>query len=126
MSGHTPWREISLKTDADEHGPGWAAHIECTGDPAGADDTFEDPLLEFVDELLPVGGCVSARTTNDRYAATFSVYTDSNSVTEVVDLALAIFLEAAVKADLPPWPVVKSEAMTFAEQDAEIREPSPN
>jgi hypothetical protein len=125
MSGHTPWREIH---DAKPEGrPGWAATIECASDPAGADERFVDQLDDFVDALLPVGGAVSATVDPaDRFSATFSVYTDSNSVTEVVEVALAIFLKAAVKADLPPWPVVRCEVMTFAEQDAEIAEPSPN
>lgn len=126
MSGHTPWRDLVPKDDTPDERPGWAANIECAGDPDGADEHFEAQLHSFVDELLPVGGAVSATTSNDRYGATFSVYTDSNSVTEVVDLALQIFLQAAVNADLPPWPVVRCEVMTFAEQDAELARPNSN
>jgi hypothetical protein len=99
---------------------------ECTGDPEGADEEFEDQLMELLEALLPVGGSVSATTTCDQYGATFSIYTESESVTEVVDLAIAIFLAAVNKADLPPWPIVRCEVLTFAAHDAELRAPNPN
>lgn len=121
MSGHKPWQELHPKTaDVDTDRRGWAAHIDCAGDPAGADDSLEEQLLAFVEELLLVGGCPGSTTSSDRYGATFSVYTDSNSVTEVIDQALAIFLTAVRAADLPPWPIVRCDVMTFAEQDADV------
>src|SRR4051812_31819330 len=98
MFHQTPWREIHEPHPEDR--PGWAATIECAGDPDGAEEHFVDQLEALVDELLPVGGAVSGGyDPHDRYAATFSVYTDSKSVTEVVDEAIAIFLAAVRAAD---------------------------
>jgi hypothetical protein len=122
MAGHTPWREISHKTEHDEQRPGWTASIECAGDPAATDHELEVQLVELMHALLDCGGSVSSSTNHDRYGATISVYTDSNSVTQVVNLALANFLTAVGKADLPPWPIVRCDVMTFAEHDAELAE----
>jgi len=106
---------------ANEGKAGWTAHLECAGDPAAIDDHFDDQLVELMHRLKDCGGSVSGRI-DGRYGATFSVYTDSNSASEVVDLALAVFLGAVNEADMPPWPIVRCEVLTFAEHDRELDE----
>lgn len=104
--------------------PGWTIHVEIAGDPNAADHRFEDQLCDLVDALADHGGAVSGSTNHDRYGATFSIDTDSPCVTEIIDQALLVFHEAAIKADLPPWPVVRCDVMTYAEHDAELERPT--
>jgi len=122
MSGHMPWRKLhdAHRAEKRDDRAGWAATIECAGEPEGDEDAFPDQILAFAAALDPNGGAISSSVTCDRYGATFSVYTDSPSVPEVVDLALRIFHEGAANADLPPWCVVQCEVKTFAEQDADL------
>lgn len=110
----------------DEERPGWTAHLDCAGDPAAADGRFDNQLVDLIEALRDHGGCVAGSTLHERYGATFSVYTDSTSVTEVIDQAIAIFLTAVRTADLPPWPIVRCEVMTFAEHDRELSHPNPH
>jgi hypothetical protein len=101
---------------------GWTATIVCAGDPVGAGDEFEAQLEDFIEALDHCGGSVSATTDRTYFGATFSIYTDKTMVAEVVDQALLVFHEAMVKSDLPQWPVVRCDVMTFAEYDAELNQ----
>lgn len=126
MTGHHPWRKLRDATRKARRGEraGWTATIECVGDHAEADVLWDDQIVDFMDALASCGGAVSHSTHHDRYSATFSVYTETPSPSEVVDEALLIFHEATSKADLPAWPVVRCEIMTFAEHDAELERPA--
>jgi|1185.fasta_scaffold442156_1 hypothetical protein len=120
MSEHMMLRTIAQPNVSEPDVPGWTATIVCAGDPAAAGDQFDARLEEFLVALDHRGGSVSATTDRTYFGATFPIYTDNTIVTEVVDQALLVFYEAMVESDLPQWPVVRCDVMTFAEHDAEL------
>lgn len=103
--------------------PGWTIHAEAVGEPG---DVTDDALDRLADHLYEVGGAVSGAQDGSRYGATFSL----DDITRTMDAATAAaqgyirFTEAARDAGLPALPVVRLEAETYAEQDAELARPN--
>jgi hypothetical protein len=97
---------------------GWTIDVDAAGDPADADEHFEDRIGEFERALEPWGGAVAASDTHDRFGARFSYDTDSVNPVQVLEEALDVFHDAAVAAGLPAWQVVRCEILTYAEDDA--------
>jgi hypothetical protein len=97
---------------------GWTIDIDAVGDPASADDGFDDRLVTFELALDPYAGAVAGSDTRDRYGARFSLDTESINPVEVLEQGLLIFHDAAIEAGLPPWQVVRCEILTYDEDQA--------
>jgi hypothetical protein len=128
MSGHTPRRDLHPKPDDPSLvgvcRPGWTAYILCAAatPTAVTPNGFHDKVDDLVDALVEWRGCVSTGRERGAYSATFSLYTETTSVAEVVHEALAVFSGAARQADMPPWPIVRCEVLTFEELDRDLDE----
>jgi hypothetical protein len=97
---------------------GWTIDIDAAGDPAEADEHFDDRLTEFEHALEPWSGAVAGTSDRDHFGARFSYDTDSINPVQVLEEALDIFHDAAVAAGLPAWQVVRCEILTYTEDDA--------
>ena len=97
---------------------GWTIDIDVAGDPALADEHYDDRLVEFEQALEPHGGAVAGSEAHDRFGARFSYDTESVNPVQVLEEALDVFHDAAVEAGLPAWQVVRCEILTYAEDDA--------
>ena len=102
--------------------PGWTIDIDAVGDPAAADDGFDEQLVAFEDALTPYGGAVASSEERDRYGARFSLDTPSINPIEVLEEGLLIFHDAASNTNLPPWQIVRCEILTYEEDEAEATE----
>ena len=97
---------------------GWTIDIDAVGDPADADERFDDQLAAFELALNPYSGAVAGSEQRDRYGARFSLDTSSINPVEILEQGLLIFHDAASEADLPPWQVVRCEILTYEEDEA--------
>jgi hypothetical protein len=96
---------------------GWTIDIDAAGDPAEADEHFDDRMTEFEHALEPWGGAVAASPQRDHFGARFSYDTDAINPIQVLEEGLEIFHDAAIEAGLPAWQVVQCEILTYAEDD---------
>jgi hypothetical protein len=96
---------------------GWTVDIDVAGDATDTDDAFAAKVVAFEEVLEPYGGAAAADDACDRYGARFSIDTSEEDPAEVLEHALLIFRDAAFAADLPRWPVVRCEILTYAEDD---------
>jgi hypothetical protein len=100
----------------------YTVHLEarapgCTS--AIGDDKAGDRLMDY---LADWGGVVSGATEGDTsWSATVSV--DAEDATAALLVASDLVREMADKAGLPPWPIVRAEAMTAAIADDELLRP---
>jgi hypothetical protein len=97
---------------------GWTIDIDAAGDPADADEHFDDRIAEFERALEPWSGAVAATDARDHFGARFSYDTDAVNPIQVLEEGLDIFHDAAIAAGLPAWQVVHCEILTYAEDDA--------
>lgn len=97
---------------------GWTIDIDAFGDPADADDRFDDKLVAFERALEPYSAGVAGSNNRDRYGARFSLDTTSVNPVEILEEGLHIFHDAAIDADLPAWQIVRCEILTYEEDDA--------
>ena len=97
---------------------GWTIDIDAVGDPAGADDGYDDKLAAFERALDSYSGAVAGSEQRDRYGARFSLDTSSINPVEILEQGLLIFHDAASEVDLPPWQVVRCEILTYEEDEA--------
>ena len=102
---------------------GWTVDIDVAGDEAEPAE-FEARLVALEEVLEPYGGAVAAGAARDRYGARFSLDTSSEDPAEVLEHALLIFRDAAFAVDLPRWPVVRCEILTYDEDDRRSAEES--
>ena len=103
--------------------PGWAVHIEAAGDPG---QVIDDQLIDLLEQLTNWAGVTSGSYDGSRYGATFSIDADDLDSTSIFDAlaeAQRVFTETAQRAGLPSLPIVRAEAMTYEEQEAELRRP---
>ncbi len=101
---------------------GWTVSIEAMGEHPAPARSWTTCLGEMVEALLDHGGSVSGTTDRTRYGATLSI-DPADSPRSAIEVALHEFAVAARRAELPDWPVVKVEALTHAELDAELASP---
>ncbi|MEX1007681.1 MAG: hypothetical protein WD271_07515 [Acidimicrobiia bacterium] len=97
---------------------GWTIDIDAVGDPAGANDRYDEQLDAFERALEPYGGAVAGSQQRGRYGARFSLDTTSVNPIEILEQGLHIFHDASIEADLPPWQVVRCEILTYEEDEA--------
>jgi hypothetical protein len=97
---------------------GWTIDIDAVGDPADADDRYDEQLAAFERALEPYEGAVAGSRQDGRYGARFSLDTASINPIEVFEEGLLVFHDAAIEADLPPWQVVHCEVLTYEEDEA--------
>jgi hypothetical protein len=95
---------------------GWTVDIDVAGEATDLPD-FEARLVTFEEVLEPYGGAVAGSATHHRYGARFSLDTEEEDPAEVLEHGLLIFRDAAFAADLPRWPVVRCEVLTYEEDD---------
>jgi hypothetical protein len=98
---------------------GWTIDIDAVGDPADADDRFNDKLIAFERSLEPFSGAVAGGEARERYGARFSLDTESVNPIEVLEQGLLVFHDAAIAAELPAWQVVRCEILTYEEDEAD-------
>lgn len=102
---------------------GWTVTIEAAG--ANDDHAVDlDALGVFADELANYSAVATAgsEVAPTRYGITMSIDGVGAVGSAVLD-ALDLFAKAVSVAGLPTWPIVRVDAMTYAEQDAEILQP---
>ncbi len=89
----------------------WSVGIEAEGDRV----LTREEIVELADAVAGSGGMATGIGTN-RYGAKLIVEADSRE--EAVAKATEEFTRAAAKAGLPAGPVVRTEAVSEAEDDA--------
>ena len=102
---------------------GWTIHIEAAGDQhAGLDD---DCIAAFGHNLEDRGGSISATTDGRRYGATFSIDDPHHDLdaAAAIERGCEIFEKAAYLSGLAGRPIVRAEALTYAEHDADLARP---
>lgn len=100
--------------------PGWTIDIDATGDAAALTAAEFDTRLEaFTAALDAYSGAVASDVERTRYGARFSLDTDVINPVEVLELGLDVFHDAAERAGMPPWQIVRCEILTYAEDDGE-------
>jgi hypothetical protein len=87
-----------------------------------AGDEFAAKLAAFEEVLEPYGGAAASTDECDRYGARFSIDTSEDDPAEVLEHALLIFRDAAFAAELPRWPIVRCEILTYEEDDRRSEE----
>ena len=97
---------------------GWTIDIDAVGDPADADEHYEEQLAAFEALLEPYSGAVAGSQQRDRYGARFSLDTESVNPIDVLEQGLLVFHDAAIDAKLPAWQVVRCEILTYEEDEA--------
>jgi hypothetical protein len=97
---------------------GWTIDIDAAGEPAEADEHFDDRMIEFERALEPWGGAVAASPQRDHFGARFSYDTDAINPVQVLEEGLDIFHDAAIAAGLPAWQVVQCEIREGPEMDS--------
>ncbi|HEY6628228.1 MAG TPA: hypothetical protein VI193_04550 [Acidimicrobiia bacterium] len=76
---------------------------------AEGDRTIElEEVVELADAVAELDGIATGIGTLG-YGAQIVVEADSSD--QAVDLAMALFIAAAEKAGLPPWPITRAETM---------------
>jgi hypothetical protein len=100
---------------------GWTVDIDVASDETESDDTlaaeFAARIGAFEEVLEPYGGAAAGGDACDRYGARFSIDTTEDDPAEVLEHALLIFRDAAFAAELPRWPIVRCEILTYDEDD---------
>jgi hypothetical protein len=84
--------------------------IEAEGDR----ELTREEIVELADAVAGHGGIASGIGTN-RYGAQLVV--EADSLDDAVEQATAVFSSAAARAGLPPWPVVRMDALSEADDD---------
>lgn len=102
---------------------GWTITIEAAGDTAAVTD---DAIDAFLDNLDDHAAAVSSSTDRCRYGATFSIADPHGDLDIVgaIEAGCAIFEKRAIISGLPTFPIVRAEAMTYAEHDADLAHPN--
>jgi hypothetical protein len=83
----------------------WSVGLETEGDR----ELGRDEIVELADAVAMSSGVASGIGTN-RYGARFVVVAASRK--EAVERATAEFVQAAARAGLPEWPIVRVEAVS--------------
>ena len=96
----------------------WSVDLVAGGAEPLAD--ADDALVDLAEALEEHSAAVSSGP--DRYGARLSV--QASSAAKAIEAATRLFLGAARAAGLPAWPVVRAEAMTEAELEAELTAPT--
>jgi hypothetical protein len=94
----------------------WTIHVEAAGD-----GEVEPELLDELMDAL-AGHSAAVSSARGRYGAQFDV-TGTDAAT-AVQAALQTWAAAVARVGLPAWPVVRVEAITVAEQEADLQRPS--
>jgi hypothetical protein len=94
----------------------WTVHIEAAGDGEVAPESLDDLVDALADHSAVVSGA------RGRYGAQFDV--TASEAAAVVPAALEVWATAIRRAALPAWPIVRIEAMTVTEQEADLATPS--
>jgi hypothetical protein len=89
----------------------WSVAVEAEGDRP----VTREEVVELADAVADSGG-IAAGIGTPRYGAQLLVQAADRD--EAVEVAAAVFRAAAAKAGLPPWPLVRADAISELE-DAE-------
>ncbi len=92
----------------------WSVGIEAEGDRVFT----REEVVELADAVAIHGGIASGIGTN-RYAAQLLVVADGRD--KAISKATALFLAAAKTAGLPPAPIVRTDAISEAEETSEVQ-----
>jgi hypothetical protein len=98
---------------------GWTIRIAVAGDEPSGAANFADQVAALATALDQYSAVVSMREDRAGYGATLSIDGPLDA-SGAVDTCVRIFVEHARAAALPEWPVVRVEALTFSEQDADV------
>jgi hypothetical protein len=104
----------------------WSVYVQAAG-PKGAPPLDEDALDLFVENLSAYSPAVTGAATPEQeriWSAQLSITNESDDPVRAVQVAVDVVIDAARKAGLPPWPVVKLEATEWDRFDAELDEPN--
>jgi len=104
-----------------KHERGWTILIEAAGDEPNATVDLERQLASLATALDRYSAVVSMRADRAGCGATLSLDGPLDA-SGAVDAAVRIFTEHARAAELPDWPVVRVEALTFSAHDVEVGE----
>jgi hypothetical protein len=100
---------------------GWTVCIEAAGDEPSQAADFADRVAVLATALDRYSAVVSMRADRAGYGATLSLDGPLDA-SGALDAGVRIFIEQALAAQLPDWPVVRVEVLSFSEQDTEIGE----
>jgi len=103
-----------------EHG--WTIHLELAGDPAPYDvGPAVEELLERLGDYSPA---VAVAPDHDRLSITIALEGEGWDAPSAVTEAAGVVRGYVDKVGLPRWPIVHTEAMTWAEHDRELEQPA--
>jgi hypothetical protein len=91
----------------------WSVAIEAEGDRV----LTREEVVELADAVATSGGIASGIGTT-RYGA--QILVEADSLVEAGERGTAEFVAAAARAGLPAWPIVRVEALTEADELAEL------
>jgi predicted DNA-binding transcriptional regulator AlpA len=100
---------------------GWTILIEVAGDEPSAAVDFEARVASLATALDRYSAVVSIRADRSGCRATLSLDGPIDA-SGAVDAGVRIFTEKARAVELPDWPVVRVEVLTFSAHDAEVGE----
>ncbi len=92
----------------------WSVGIEAEGDRVFT----REEVVELADAVASHSGVASGIGTN-RYGAQLLVVADSRD--DAISRATGLFLAAAKMAGLPPAPIVRTDAISEAEEASEVQ-----
>jgi hypothetical protein len=88
----------------------WSVAVEAEGDRP----VTREEVVELADAVAGGGG-IAAGIGTPRYGAQLLVQAADRD--EALEMAASLFREAAARAGLPPWPVVRVDAISEAEDE---------
>jgi hypothetical protein len=91
----------------------WSVAVEAEGDRL----LTREEIVDLADAVAPAAGIASGIGTT-RYGAQLVI--DADDLDSAVGRARAAFTAAASRAGLPAWPIVRSEAVSEAEELADL------
>jgi hypothetical protein len=91
----------------------WSVAVEAEGDRL----LTREEIVDLADAVAPAAGIASGIGTT-RYGAQLVI--DADDLDSAVGRARAEFTTAASRAGLPAWPIVRSEAVSEAEELADL------
>jgi hypothetical protein len=104
----------------DEVMDGWTVIIDAAANPGPYDGAF----LDRFSNNLGHAASVSILPDGSRFSAIFSLELDEAATAgDAAALGIRLFSDAAAEAQMP-FPIVRLEVMTFAEQEADLRKPA--
>jgi hypothetical protein len=104
----------------------WSVYVQTAGpyDAPPLDEATVDQFAMNLSAYSPAVTGAAAPEHERTWSVQLSITNESDDPVRAVQVAVDVVTDAAHKAGLPPWPVVKLEATEWERFDAELDEPN--